>query len=536
MSLHQLKISHRLVLGFGVLLTLTCILCGLAYFRVHQINGDLRVLLEDRYPKIVALHDIKDTLNHSNVNLMALALEQDSAARVSAEHQLQEDSKIIASRMGQLDKVVHLPKGRAIFEQVQQHRTVYLQQRSQFVALIDAGDTQAALSLLLGELRGAQLRYFAALEQLISFQTELMTESATQTEDETANTASMLIVLGLCTLLAGAGIAFVIARSITAPLTRAIRLAGKIADGDLTTQIVTSGKDETSQLLQALQTMSEQLSGIVRRVEHNSSQIALSAREIAAGNLNLSSRTEQQAAALQESAASLESVVHAAHRSAEHARAAHQLAEQTAHAAHHGGRAVEQLVSQMAIINQVSHQIADITGAIDSIAFQTNILALNAAVEAARAGEQGRGFAVVATEVRTLAQRAAAAARDIRKLSANASDRIADGVVMVERTGSGIADIERQVQSVSAVMGNILDASMAQSSGLDQIQQAINEIDLVTQQNAALVEQAAAAASSMQEQGIELVQAVGVFQLPRQEAPKASSRPLRSPTRALALA
>jgi len=535
MPFHQLKISHRLVLGFGLLLMLTCILCGLAYFRVHQINDDLRVLLEDRYPKIVALHDIKDTLNHSNVNLMALALEQDPAARTSTERQLQDDGTLIAKRMGELDHVVHLPKGRLVLAQLQQHHSAYLQQRGRFIALVDAEDKEAALSLLLGDLRAAQLRYFSALEQLISFQTELMAETVAQTEDETANTASMLIVLGLCTLLSGASIAVVIARSITAPLTRAIRLAAKIADGDLTTQIDARGKDETSQLLQALQTMSEQLSGIVRRVEHNSSQIALSAREIAAGNLNLSSRTEQQAAALQESAASLESVVHAAHQSAEHARAAHQLAEQTAHAAHHDGRAVEQLVSQMAIINQVSHQIADITGAIDSIAFQTNILALNAAVEAARAGEQGRGFAVVATEVRTLAQRAAAAAKDIRKLSANASDRIADGVVMVERTGSGIADIERQAQSVSAVMGNILDASLAQSSGLDQIQQAINEIDLVTQQNAALVEQAAAAAASMQEQGFELVQAVGVFQLPRQGSRDTPAGTLRRPVAALAL-
>ncbi|MFC0168502.1 methyl-accepting chemotaxis protein [Pseudoduganella danionis] len=515
MKLQQLRISHKLALGFGILLSLTVIMAVVAETKVRQINQDLNLLLENRYPKIVALHDIKDTLNNSTINLISLALQSDPAQRAAAEQQLQQDRQRISTRMEQLDHTMQMPQARAIFQVIQHERNTYLQQRSRFIELIEQGEQNTALQLLMGELHSTQLRYFTALEKLIEFQVGLMQQAGDEAEREAQATIVLLLVLGVLTLLTGVAIAYRIARAITAPLSQAIHIAEQIARGDLTQQIRPAGRDETTQLLLALQGMSEQLHDIVQRVETSSTCIAGSASEIAAGNQDLSSRTEHQAGALEETAASLDAVTDAARQSAEHTRQAHDLADQAARAAQAGGAVVSQLVQQMEVINQASLQIADITSLIDGIAFQTNILALNAAVEAARAGDQGRGFAVVATEVRNLAQRAASAAKDIKQLTSVASARIADGVAMAQRTGSGMDNIVQRVQNVSSVMSEILDSSMQQSTGLNQIQQAVTEMDQMTQQNAALVEQAAAAAAAMQQQGQELVSAVGVFRLVR---------------------
>ena len=520
MKLQQLRISHKLALGFGMLLALTTIMAIVAQMKVRAINQDLNILLENRYPKIVALHDIKDTLNSSTISLISLALQQDAEQRHRAEQRLFKDSKLISERIEQLDLSMKLPRAREIFQVVQHERAHYLTLRTRYIELIERDEQASALQLLLGELHATQLRYFAALEDLISFQAGLMQQAGDTAEQEAQYTIQLLLVLGLLTLVSGSVIAYRIARAITAPLKQAISIAEKIAEGDLTQQIHPSGRDETTQLLQALQGMSEHLHDIVQRVEATSHCIAGSASEIAAGNLDLSSRTEHQAGALEETAASLDAVTDAARQSAEHAQQANQMADQAAEAARAGGAVVGQLVQQMEVINQASHQIADITSMIDSIAFQTNILALNAAVEAARAGEQGRGFAVVATEVRSLAQRAASAAKDIKQLTSMASARIADGVEMAQRTGSGMDNIVQRVQNVSTVMSEILDASMQQSTGLNQIQQAVTEMDQMTQQNAALVEQAAAAAAAMRQQGTELVSAVGVFRLHRRTALK----------------
>ena len=324
-----------------------------------------------------------------------------------------------------------------------------------------------------------------------------------------------LIVQGSFVLLAlgiGGLAAFAISRSITVPLGRAVEVAQTVAAGDLRSRIEVSGSDETARLLTALNTMNERLVTMVSQVRDSSDSIATGSTEIASGNADLSRRTETQASNLQQTAASVEQLTSTARQSADTAGEAAQLAAAAAAAASQGGVAVGQVVSTMDDIAQSSRQIAEITSVIDGIAFQTNILALNAAVEAARAGEQGRGFAVVASEVRLLAQRSAAAAKEIKTLIGASAEKVQTGSRLVGDARRSMDGIVGQVQRVSELICDISSASSAQSTGIGQVSTAVNELDAVTQQNAALVEQSAAAAESLKRQADRLAGLVGHFQ------------------------
>jgi methyl-accepting chemotaxis protein-1 (serine sensor receptor) len=286
-----------------------------------------------------------------------------------------------------------------------------------------------------------------------------------------------------------------------------------VAAGDLTQQIVVHSQDETGQLMQALKQMNENLQGIVGQVRASTDTIGTASTEIAHGNLDLSSRTEQQAGALEETASTMEQLTSTVRHNAENAQEAKQLALSASEVAVRGGEVVRQVVDTMSAINQSSSKIVDIISVIDGIAFQTNILALNAAVEAARAGEQGRGFAVVASEVRSLAQRSAAAAKEIKVLIDDSVARVGSGSALVAQAGQTIDEVVRSVQRVSEVVSDISAAGRDQSLGIEEVNRAITQMDESTQQNAALVEQAAAAAQSLQEQAAQLSGAVSVFRL-----------------------
>ncbi len=304
-----------------------------------------------------------------------------------------------------------------------------------------------------------------------------------------------------------------IVRSIIRSLATAVKFTRGIAEGDLTSHIEAESSDEFGQLQQALKDMSTSLVNIVGQVRHGTETISVASREIAAGNLDLSSRTEQQASSLEETASSMEELTSTVKQNAENARQANQMVVSTADVAVKGGKVVGQVVDTMASIKDSSRKIADIIGVIDSIAFQTNILALNAAVEAARAGEQGRGFAVVASEVRNLAQRSAGAAKEIKSLIEDSVSQVDEGGKLVDEAGKTMSEIVTSVKRVTDIMSEIAAASQEQSAGIEQVNQAITQMDDVTQQNAALVEQAAAAAESLQEQASNLAQAVSVFKL-----------------------
>ena len=370
------------------------------------------------------------------------------------------------------------------------------------------------------ELKMASKDYFDALTQTIEALNALNTEALARLDqtlqDRVARLQGRLIGVGaalLLTLAATCALALVFVRSMTQPLNQAVALASAVAQGDLSGAPIAHGTNEVGQLLRALLQMREQLTGVVRQVRGGSESVATASVQIAQGNNDLSARTESQASALEETAASMEQLNATVRQNADSARQASQLADNASNVAVQGGEVVAQVVDTMQDINASSQKIADIIGVIDSIAFQTNILALNAAVEAARAGEQGRGFAVVASEVRSLAGRSAGAAREIKQLISASVERVEQGTALVDRAGSTMNEVVAAIRRVTDIVGEISNASHEQSLGVAQVGEAVTQMDQVTQQNAALVEEMAAAAGSLKAQAQDLVHVVSVFRL-----------------------
>jgi methyl-accepting chemotaxis protein-1 (serine sensor receptor) len=364
--------------------------------------------------------------------------------------------------------------------------------------------------------------------------------ATSQHADAEARRASLVsIVLMLVVGAAGVGAGVWFSRRITRPVDYAVRVAEAIAGGDLSSPVRVTGRDEIAQLMKALGTMQGSLAGVVGNVRSNSESVATASSQISHGANDLSARTEEQASALQQAAASMEQLGSTVRQNAENAQSANQLALGASAVARKGGDVVGEVVETMKGINESSRRVVDIIGVIDGIAFQTNILALNAAVEAARAGEQGRGFAVVAGEVRSLAQRSADAAREIKSLISASVERVEHGTQLVDRAGETMTEIVASIARVTDIMGEISAASTEQSTGVAQIGDAISQMDQATQQNAALVEESAAAAESLKDQAQQLVQVVAVFKLAGREAnadvrpiPVAAPAPVRKPVAA----
>jgi len=352
----------------------------------------------------------------------------------------------------------------------------------------------------------------------------MRTDSA-QMEADISNAVALTAGLTVVALFIALSISVFITRSITAPVAQAVEIATSVSQGNLSTSIEVHGTDETGQLLTALKNMQTELVRLVRHVRQSSNTVANASAEIAQGNQDLSARTSSQASTLEETAATMEELSSQVKNNADNARQANQMAASASSVAARGGEVVGRVVHTMKEINESSRKSADIIGVIDSIAFQTNILALNAAVEAARAGEQGRGFAVVASEVRSLAGRSAAAAKEIKTLINTSVERVEHGAALVDDAGTTMTEVVSSIRRVSDLVGEISSASDEQAAGAAQIGEAVTEMDQVTQQNAALVEEMAAAASSLKGQANDLVEVVAVFELDAQSSIKANLKP-----------
>ncbi|BDT70930.1 hypothetical protein os4_04380 [Comamonadaceae bacterium OS-4] len=354
---------------------------------------------------------------------------------------------------------------------------------------------------------------FGAMEKILKFNLDGTAKAALKVQDTVASAERAMVGALLVIVLVGVLLIWMVPASVIQPVQQAMELAGRIADGDLSSRVAIKGTDELGRLLGSLEQMQTKLGHVVSKVREGSESVASASSEIAQGNHDLSARTESQASALEETAASMEELNSAVKQNADNARQANQLATNASTVAVQGGEVVGQVVDTMNGINEASRKIADIISVIDGIAFQTNILALNAAVEAARAGEQGRGFAVVASEVRSLAGRSAEAAKEIKMLINASVERVEQGTALVDKAGTTMTEVVSSIRRVTDIMGEISAASHEQSAGVNQIGEAVTQMDQATQQNAALVEEMAAAASSLKSQATDLVQVVATFRL-----------------------
>lgn len=509
----NMKIGHRLAAGFAAIIALVMAMAALSISRIDAVDHSTELIVHDRYVKVALSNHVEHELNKQARNLRNALITNDKHELEDDLAQVEASAKDIAQSLEKLRTIIYTEKGKQQLGVIIETRAKYLGAQGQLIKMIRAGQIDSGREYLFKELRPHQLPYMNAVEAMSELQATGMEEFAAEAAAQTRSAKIWMVIIAVAAALLAAFIGFVLTRSITRPIGEAVKVAQTVAAGDLSAQIDVVSRDETGQLLAALKSMNDSLLGVVGAVRESSDSIATGTRQIATGNADLSQRTEEQASNLQQTAASMEQLAVTVKQNADVARQATQLAASASDAAVRGGLAVGQVVETMDEITASSRKISDIIGVIDGIAFQTNILALNAAVEAARAGEQGRGFAVVAAEVRNLAQRSAGAAKEIKGLIGDSVATVETGSRLVSDAGKTMDDIVAQVKRVSDLLGEMGAAAHEQTAGIDQVNGAVTQLDQVTQQNAALVEESAAAAGSLNEQAKRLVEAVSTFRL-----------------------
>lgn len=517
MTTHHLGIGQRLALGFGLLLLMLGMAALIAATQFKRISQNNEQIINVEWRKSEAAAFVDATTRANARHTMALLLTDDPARRAQLNLIINENKGRIDEAMQTLDTLIYLPeakaKAKAMMQEIKTRRIAFVTSFNRVRQLQADGQQAQAIQTMNQETLPAIDALQAPISALTALQSRLVSERSQATQE--AVDTSLLLILSLTgvALVVGTFTAYRITRSIQRPIAQAVALAQQVAQGDLTGHVDIQSQDEMGRLLTALQAMNNSLVHIVDNVRQGSETISTATSQIAMGNLDLSQRTEEQASSLQQVAASLEQLTATVQHNLDNGRHANQVASTAAEVATRGGQVVTEVVHTMEAISASSNQIADIIGVIDGIAFQTNLLALNAAVEAARAGEQGRGFAVVANEVRSLAGRSAEAAKEIKKLIESSAGDVQQGCRLVEQAGRTMQDVVTNVKEVAHIMADLAHASEEQSMGIGQINQAMGQMDQVTQGNAALVEEAAAAAQSLQSQSHALVQTVDVFKL-----------------------
>jgi len=516
MKLNDFRIGTRLSGGFVIILTLLGLMMAIGVWRMSNTASATR--------EMMTVPLAKERLTSEWFRSVAVGVVRGKAIAKSSDPSLEalfaEEVKTATARGNEITKALQaLPTGpeeQKVLDRVNETRKAYLAARDSMMKAKRAGNAEEANTIYDNEFTKVAPIYVAAMQAYLDYQSRTIDEAAKAIDADALRSEQRLAAIGLLALVLGGVFAWMLTRSITRPIARAAHLADAVARGDLSQSLEVDGRDEISQLMTSLSAMNAGLHKMVTQVRQSADSIQTASGEVAAGNQDLSSRTEQTASNLQQAASSMEQLTGTVKQSADSAHQANQLAASAAEVAARGGNVVAQVVTTMDEINASSKKISDIIGVIDGIAFQTNILALNAAVEAARAGEQGRGFAVVAAEVRSLAGRSAEAAKEIKGLIGASVDKVEAGSRLVADAGSTMKEIVGSVQRVSDIIGEITAASSEQSDGIGQINTAVVQLDQMTQQNAALVEESAAAAESLKEQAGRLAQVVSTFQLERQ--------------------
>ncbi|WP_093560558.1 methyl-accepting chemotaxis protein [Pseudoduganella namucuonensis] len=526
-----MKVGPRLAVGFGIVLVLMLALTGVAISRMAFIRASLDQIVEQDAAKLRLVNSMRDLVRYQSVTVRDVVMQEDFAFKKKELLLAKQSKETYRKAAEQLTALFVDPQGKAAMAAIAERDAKVRLAIDQAVELSLSGAQQEAADTIRDKVRPAQIELVGALEALLERVETGSRESAARAGQTYDSAVLLMTIFGGLAVLVGVAAALLITRSLLTQLggepVYAARIADRIAAGDLAVQVELKPHDQGS-LLFSMRGMRDGLADLVGQVRLSTETIATASGQIASGNLDLSSRTEEQAGTLGETASSMGALHSTVQQNAANAHRANGLAVSASDVAKKGGAVVAQVVSTMGSINDSARKIVDIIGVIDGIAFQTNILALNAAVEAARAGEQGRGFAVVASEVRNLAQRSAAAAKEIKTLIGDSVEKVDIGAKLVDQAGATMEEIVESVKRVTDIISEIAAANEAQTSGIGQINQAVSQMDEATQQNAALVEEAAAAADSLREQADHLTQVVNVFKLDDAHTAAASAPPRAS--------
>jgi methyl-accepting chemotaxis protein len=517
-----MKIGTRLALTFSAVLILLLMICVVVSAQMSRMNANTQFIVKNRNARIALTNQTKEGTYLTALLIYRTLDEPTPEAQQADFEQLQDNVKQNSANYKEIESQLTTADGRAAFAHLMQIRVAYSTALRPVYAQLAAHNNNGARATMLGVVP-YQIALFKAFNDFRDYQ-QIGTDAAVQ-ESVNAYATARAVLWGAAALalIIALILCVIVTRSIVRPLQRVVEGAEALAQGDLSVKIDVLRRDEVGAVAASLNRAISQLATIVGGVKQTSLSIASATQQLAAGNTDLSQRTEEQAASLEETASSMEQLTSTVRQNADNAQQASTLAGTASQIAQRGGEMVGRVVDTMQGISDSSAKVGEIISVIEGIAFQTNILALNAAVEAARAGEQGRGFAVVATEVRTLAQRSATAANEIKQLIGESVNRVDAGSKLVEETGGTINDIVESVKRVTDIVNEISSASQEQSAGIEQVNQAVTQMDQVTQQNAALVEQASAAAHSMAQQAQALRDAVAVFKLDNPGATRLST-------------
>ncbi|MFK3710099.1 methyl-accepting chemotaxis protein [Leclercia adecarboxylata] len=513
MFLHDVKIGTKLFLAFGFFIVLMGISASLSLLSLNRANNGMQSIITSDYPTTVKANQLIDNFQEFISTQQLMLLDDQGKYRAQSEQQLKAISERITGILGDLNTALQDKASQQVLSDIRGVRQQYLDSRYRILQAVQSNDRAGAIEEMMTNTLSLQQAYKAKVQELIAIQNTHMQRAGVEVDGDFRSNRLLLILITLFSVAVGSLMGWFIVRSITRPLGEAVDFARSIADGDLTGSIASHGKDETGQLLTALMEMKNRLLEIVQQVQFGSENISTAAAQIVAGNQDLAARTEEQASSVEQTAASMEQITATVKNTASHTGEATHLSADAAKVVKSNGEMMKQVTSKMRLINETSNRMSDIINLIDSIAFQTNILALNAAVEAARAGEHGRGFAVVAGEVRQLAQKSATSASEIRQLIESSTSQTQDGMALVEKASGLINGMVGNVEEMDGILREIRQASHEQTEGISQINSAIGLIDSTTQQNSALVEESVAAASSLNEQAMNLKDLVKVFRV-----------------------